>query len=89
MTAQETQELAAEVGRMLAAVLERADAGELDGPEPVAAYIAGAQEAARLISQGVTPHRAAGRILRASHGLAGRVLGRAEVDTALASDGLS
>lgn len=65
----EAAALAAEVERMLGDVLAIAREGELDADAVACAYLAGAQAAAQLLAQEATPHRATGRLLKASQRL--------------------
>jgi hypothetical protein len=61
--------LAAEVERMLGDVLEIARQGDIEADAVACAYLAGAHAAAQLLAQEATPHRATGRLLKASQRL--------------------
>lgn len=71
MTTADARDLAAEVARMLEGLLAAAVEGEIEADVSALAFLSGAQATARLIAAEATPHRAAGRLLRASQTLSG------------------
>lgn len=69
MTTADAKALAGEVARMLEGLLAAALEGEVEADVSALAFLSGAQASARLIASEATPHRAAGRLLKASRTL--------------------